>query len=284
MTTSPKIPLTLTWGRERYGRGPLEYEFDVLNVAIPGLPAPLKLLYIEVFARRSSSADLSDHFISFVTEQTSAASDGRRIELRSRLDDGVVIDHVLTAGDGEVDLRLDVHNPTDRASDLEYPAACLPTAEFTGTSRELGSEEFLAKCFITTGNGIRRLTELDEPIAADPQPFPDVVLRGQRWVSSLTRGEGELMNAEEVSSIEPASGLIGCFSADESLIAAVAWEPFHSLDQAALGCVHSHPWVGGVAPGESKTLRGKIYVVSSIPELLARHSRDFALPEVPAGV
>ena len=68
----------------------------------------------------------------------------------------------------------------------------------------------------------------------------------------------------------PSNGLIGCFSGDEKLIFATAWEPYQELFQGVARCLHSDFRIGGLAPGETKKIRGKIY--------LARNKRQ-PIPE-----
>jgi hypothetical protein len=41
-------------------------------------------------------------------------------------------------------------------------------------------------------------------------------------------------------------------------------------------CIHNDPRVGGLKPGETKKLHGKVYVMKNDPKaLLARYTRDF---------
>ena len=74
----------------------------------------------------------------------------------------------------------------------------------------------------------------------------------------------------------PSNGLIGCFSADESLILATAWDPYQELFQGVLRCLHSDFRIGGLRPGETKRIRGKMYFLTNdIPALLKRYVGDF---------
>jgi hypothetical protein len=70
--------------------------------------------------------------------------------------------------------------------------------------------------------------------------------------------------------------LIGCFSADEKLIFATAWEPYQELFQGVGRCLHSDFRLGGLQPGETKSIRGKIYIVpNDVSALLKRYEKDF---------
>ena len=63
---------------------------------------------------------------------------------------------------------------------------------------------------------------------------------------------------------------------DEKRIYASAWEPYQELFQGVARCLHSDFRIGGLAPGETKKIRGKMYLVSAdVDELLARYARDF---------
>ena len=57
---------------------------------------------------------------------------------------------------------------------------------------------------------------------------------------------------------------------------AVAWEPYQEIFQGVIACMHNDFRIGGLAPGETKAIRGKIYIVESdIPGLLRRFEKDF---------
>ena len=84
------------------------------------------------------------------------------------------------------------------------------------------------------------------------------------------------MNPRPLSPLVPSNGLIGCFSGDEKWIWAMAWEPYQELFQGVARCLHSDFRIGGLAAGETKTIRGKMYVVpADVPALLARYAKDF---------
>ena len=57
---------------------------------------------------------------------------------------------------------------------------------------------------------------------------------------------------------------------------ATAWEPYQELFQGVGVCVHSDFRIGGLKPGETKKIRGKLYVVPADADaLLRRYERDF---------
>jgi hypothetical protein len=74
----------------------------------------------------------------------------------------------------------------------------------------------------------------------------------------------------------PSNGLIGCFSADDKMIFATAFEPYQELFQGVITCLHSDFRIGGLKPGETKKIRGKFYFVpNNVPKLLERYYDDF---------
>ena len=84
------------------------------------------------------------------------------------------------------------------------------------------------------------------------------------------------VNPRPLSSLVPSSGLCGCFSADEKQIMAVAWEPYQEIFQGVIACMHNDFRIGGLAAGEAKKIRGKLYIVpADVPALVARFEKDF---------
>src|SRR6185295_12446572 len=84
------------------------------------------------------------------------------------------------------------------------------------------------------------------------------------------------VNPRPISNDQPANGLIGCYSDDNNYIMATAWDHYQELFQGIFVCLHSDPRIGGLKPGETKKLRGKLYVLKNDPqELLARYRKDF---------
>ena len=52
---------------------------------------------------------------------------------------------------------------------------------------------------------------------------------------------------------------------------AVALEPYQEIFQGVIACIHNDFRIGGLAPGETKKIRGKLYIVpADVPQLVAR--------------
>ena len=84
------------------------------------------------------------------------------------------------------------------------------------------------------------------------------------------------VNPRPLSSLVPSNGLCGAFSGNNQWILATAWEPYQKLFQGVVTCMHSDFRIGGLKPGETKHIRGKLYLVPADAEsLLRRYDRDF---------
>ena len=247
----------------------LSWAVNMLTVRRRDLPGgAVKIWYLEAFCRPGSTArDWSETVIPHATKMVQADPDGRRIRLRSTLEDGFIVDHDIRSGRDEVDFRLTATNPTTQASQAHWAQPCVRVDAFTGVKPMRNSEEYLPKCFIFVDG---RLTPLPtRPWATKARYTP-----GQVWCPAhVDRAD---VNPRPLSEIVPSSGLIGCFSGDSKQILAMAWEPYQELFQGVANCLHSDFRIGGLAPGESKSIRGKLYLSGSdVEALVKRYEIDF---------
>jgi hypothetical protein len=137
-------------------------------------------------------------------------------------------------------------------------------ASFTGRTQQ----DYLPQCFILIDGRVSRLPT--EPWSTKARYVPGQVYcpRG------VDRGD---VNPRPLSEIVPSHGLIGCFSGDGRWIMASAWEPYQELFQGVITCVHSDFRLGGLVCGETKHVRGKIYLTREpIERLVKRYERDFS--------
>jgi hypothetical protein len=242
----------------------------VVHGKLPG--GSIRINYLEAYCRpNSTDADWSKTVIPHSSTVVSAAPDGKRIELRDTLEDGVVMNHVITAEDDEVRFTLIATNPTPRISEAHWAQACPRLGPFTGFGKDDTSgdlNDYLPKCFIFLDGVLTRMPM--KPWAEKARYVP-----GQTW---CPRGVPRTdVNPRPLSSLVPSNGLIGCFNADETMIFATAWEPYQELFQGVARCLHADFRIGGLRPGESKTIRGRIYILTNdIPALVKRYERDFA--------
>lgn len=255
------------------GRMRISWDANILSIEAPadGPPLPggkLTVNYLEAYCRPGSTdRDWRETVIKHTTRLVSA--EPHELVLECRLADGVTVRHRIVAEADSVDFRLVATNPTETASEADWAQPCIRVAGFTGRTQET----YLPACFILVDGHVARLPT--EPWATQARYTPGQVYcpRG------VNRND---VNPRPLSSIVPSHGLIGCWSADGKWTMASAWEPYQELFQGVITCVHSDFRIGGLAPGETKRIRGKIYVTRDpIDALVKRYERDF--PEhVPA--
>ena len=243
----------------------ISWKDNFLAITAPDLPGrQVRILYLEAYCRPgSTSRKWEQTVIGHKTRLVSADADGRRLRLQCTLDDGVVVDHEIVARADEVEFHIKASNPTAKASDVDWAQPCIRVDTFTGRNKS----DYLSKCFVF----------LDGKLARMPTPHwatRALYTPGQVW---FPMGVSRLdVNPRPLSDDVPSNGLIGCFSADEKTILAVAFEPYQELFQGVAARIHSDFRIGGLKPGESKNIRGKIYIVPADPKaLLARYEKDF---------
>ena len=243
----------------------MAWKDNYLTITGPNLPGgEMRVLYLEAYCRPGSTdRDWKETVIGHTTELVSASGDGREIKLRCRLNDGVVVDHVLTATADEVDFRLTAHNPTKQESQAHWAQPCVRVDKFTG----LDKTQYVSKCFLFLDGKLERMPTKNWAMKARYVP-------GQVWAAKgVDRND---VNPRPLSDATPSNGLIGCFSGDDKWLMASAWEPYQELFQGVAHCVHSDFRLGGLKPGETKRIKGKLYILpNDVEALLARYKKDF---------
>ncbi|MEC9030666.1 MAG: hypothetical protein VYB15_02190, partial [Planctomycetota bacterium] len=259
--TAPEGPaLKLAW-KNNYLR--------ISGEKIPG--GEIEILYLEAYCRANSqTTDWSKHtVVGHSTSLVSAGEDGSRIELRCVLKDGVVVDHIITSKSDEVDLRLRAHNPTKKTSEAHWAQPCMRVGDFTGLGQPDNPRtyEYIKKSFVFLDGKLSLMPTKDWALEARYIP-------GQVWAApGVPRAD---VNPRPLSKHVPSNGLIGCFSSDDSQVLAMAWEPYQELFQGVITCLHSDFRLGGLGPGETLEIRGKVYITGNdIPALLKRYAKDF---------
>jgi hypothetical protein len=260
VTGAPGGPLTVRW------------EKNFLRIRGDKLPGgEVEINYLEAYCRPGSTdRDWRETVIGHSAEQVSAREDGSVIRLRDRLRDGVTVEHTITAAADEVDFRLVAHNPTATESQAHWAQPCVRVDKFTGCSRDDARAlvpAYARKCFIFLDGKLTRLPT---------QPWADKARYTPGQVYCPRHVDRNDVNPRPLSPLVPSNGLTGCFSADERTILAMAWEPYQELFQGVIACIHSDFRIGGLKPGETKRIRGKLYVVpADVPALVRRYERDF---------
>ena len=237
---------------------------------IPG--SEIRVNYLEAYCRAGSTdADWTKHtVIPHTNELVSLSADKKMVQLRDTLADGLVVEHTITAGKDEIDFRLVARNPTPHRSEAHWAQPCVRLGAFTGFSNRLDQgdlNDYLPKCFIFLDKQLARMPTQDWATQARYVP-------GQVWCPrDVPRTD---VNPRPLSKLIPSNGLIGCFSGDEKFIFATAFEPYQELFQGVARCVHADFRLGGIEPGGTRQIRGKMYVVpSDLSLLLQRYQQAF---------
>ena len=228
----------------------------------------LEIHYLEAYCRPGSTDRGWDKtVIGHKTRLLSISKDHRRIELECTLNDGVIVKHRITCNKDEVDFQLEAHNPTDKKSNAHWAQPCIHVGQFTGLADTTDKYAYIQRCFIFLDGKLCFMPT--EEWATEARYTP-----GQVWCPLHVPRDD--VNPRPLSKAVPSNGLIGCYSADDSMIMATAWEPYQELFQGVIRCIHSDFRIGGLKPDETKHIRGKIYIVKSdTVALLKRYQKDF---------
>ena len=253
---------------------PLKISWERNYITIKGDHLPgkvMKILYMEAYCRDDAhEADWRTHtVVGHKTDLISASPDGTRINLRCRVNDGLVVHHVITSTHDEIDFKLSAFNSSHKPSEATWAQPCIRVGAFTGLGDPNNSRtyEYLKKSWVFLDEKLSIMPTKDW--AKEARYIP-----GQVWAAPGVKGKD--VNPRPLNPNMPSNGLIGCFSADDKMIFAVAWEPYHELFQGVITCLHSDFRLGNVKPGETKKIRGKIYFVpNDVPAFLKRYAKDF---------
>jgi hypothetical protein len=249
----------------------LSRDNNFLVIEGPRIPGgKLRINYLEAYCRANSAdADwVKQTVIPHTTELVSLSADRRVMKLKCTLADGVVAEHTLTAGEDEVDFQVALRNPGTTASQAQWAQACVRLGPFTGfPDSGPNLDDYLGKCFIFLDGKLTRLPTVPWTTEARYKP-------GQVWRPANVPAAD--VNPRPLNPKIPSNGLIGCFSGDESMLFATAWEPYQELFQGVARCLHADFRIGGLQPGEIKRIHGKVYLLpNDVPALLKRYAADF---------
>jgi hypothetical protein len=243
----------------------LAWTNNMLRVSGPHIPGgKVEVWYLEAFCRHGSTRQ--DWGLTTIPHRTDLLSTNARqnhLRLRSRVEPDVEVEHEITATADEVDFKLSLRNNGAQFADLQWFQPCIRVAGFTGRVQS----NYISRCFIFTERG---LTTLDRTRRREEARYRG----GQVYVpSGIDLND---VNPRPISPDVPVNALIGCFSADNQLLLATAWDQTQELFQGVIVCIHNDPRVGGLAPGQKKQLRGKLYLMDNDPaKLLDRYRKDF---------
>lgn len=250
----------------------LTREGNYLTISGEQIAGPVRIHYIEAYCRPGSTDRdwRTQTKIDHKSQVLSFSDDGTVLKIRDVLVDGVTVEHTITAQADEVDFQVVAHNPTDRASLAHWAQPCMRVDAFTGRGRQDAVAlvpAYVRQCFLFIDG--RQTMLPTTPWVTHARYTP-----GQVYAPAhVDRND---VNPRPLSPLVPSSGLCGCYSADGKQILATAWEPYQEIFQGVIACLHNDFRIGGLAPGETKRIRGKIYAVpADISALVQRFERDF---------
>ena len=250
----------------------LSWEKGYLEIAGPQIHGgPIRIHYLEAYCRPGSTDQpWNQSVIKHDSRLVSESGDGKRLGIEDRLEDGVLVHHLIEAGRDEVTFLVTATNPTDQVSQAYWAQPCMRVDRFVGTDKKQSKEvypPYIEKCFLMIDGKLTRLPT--SPWAIDARYTP-----GQVYAPAHVSRDD--VNPRPLSDLVPSSGLTGCFSADEKTILAVAWHPYQEIFQGVITCIHNDFRIGGLQPGETKQIRGKLYIVpADVDALLSRFADDF---------
>lgn len=222
------------------------------------------MLFWEAFCRRGSTdRDWHDTILPFESRLLDTDPDARMMRLHTRVAEQVDVHQLVQCHPEGVTFDLEFVNRTGHGIDLDWAQPCLQVGAFVGR----GQEDYFEKCFIFSDRGLTRMHETHRATEARYTP-------GQVYVpAGINRDD---VNPRPISRTVPVNNLVGCFSADDSTILAMAWDRVQELFQGIITCIHSDVRIGGLRPGERKRRRGRLYLLGNdVPALLDRYERDF---------
>jgi hypothetical protein len=222
------------------------------------------MLYLEAFCRPGGAdRDWHDTVIPSETRLVTADVEGRHIELESVVDGQVYVRHVIEAGNDEVDFHMTIEHRGDEAIHIAYAQPCLQVGDFVGRDQD----DYFERCFIFTEKGLTWLHETHRATQARYAPGQVYLPGGVDAVDA---------NPRPLSQTRPVNNLIGCVSADDTWLLAMAWDRVHELFQGIIRCIHSDVAIGPLEPGQVVHRHGKLYLLpNDVDGLLKRYRQDF---------
>lgn len=267
--------LAIATGLPAYGRGSegedtgfsLSWTNGLLRISSPKLPSgKLEILYLEAFCRNGAHHQGWDKTkIPHRTTLLQTAADGKRLEFETVVADKVQVRHEVWAERDSIRFSYTLKNFSPEAFDVQwFQPACIRVAEFSGGDQQT----YTGKSFVFTERGLTPLDQLARTTNA-------LYRGGQVYLPKNTKPENA--NPRPICENRITNGLIGCISADARQILATASSSTHELFEGVYVCLHSDPYIGGLAPGETKTVTSRLYLLPNNPDLLLkRYQRDFA--------
>ena len=258
------VSLCFSWLSSSAATLSLSWTNNLLTVSGPNVPgSKLDIWYLEAFCRKGATdRDWNQTVLPHKTKLVSA--DPQHLRFLTTVEPNVEMRHDVRARTDELEFHFELKNRGGQAVDLDwFEPACIRVDGFTGRDQT----NYISRSFIFTEQG---LTTMDKTRRREEALYHG----GQLYVP---RGiDLKDINPRPISPDVPVNGLIGCFSADDKYLLATASDSTHELFQGVYVCLHSDPHVGGLAAGQTRRFRAKLYLLKNDPaELLKRYHKDF---------
>jgi hypothetical protein len=238
---------------------------NLLTVSDPRLPGGrLEIWYLEAFCR-SGAANRDWRKTTFPHKTVLKRAEPHYLEFDTRVEPSIEVHHDIKATADGLELSFELRNVGNDRVDLQwFEPACIRVAEFTGCDQN----KYISRSFIFTQSGLTMLDRLRRTTNA-------LYIGGQVYLPDWVLPVDS--NPRPVCLDHPTNGLIGCFSADGKWLLATASDRTHELFEGVYVCLHSDPGVNGLAAGETRRVRSKIYLMRNDPKLLLKKYRtDFS--------
>jgi hypothetical protein len=248
------------------GERKISWTNNLLTVSDTRLPGgKLEVWYLEAFCHSGAwTREWRKTTLPHKTTLTGEDPAGQFLKFRTSVEPSIEIQHDIRVCDDGLELRFELINNGEEPADLQwFEPACIRVQDFTGCRQS----NYIARSFIFTSGGLSPLAQLRRTTNA-------LYLGGQVYLPEAVPTADA--NPRPICGDHPVNGLIGCFSSDNRWLLATASSRTHELFEGVYVCLHSDPEVGGLAPGETKRVWSKIYILPNDPQVLLRHYRhDF---------
>lgn len=248
----------------------LDYEKRHLSISSDSIPGKkLNVLYIEAYCRANSTdADWVKHTV--IKHNTKVVKNTpKEIILIDEVSDGVVVEHIITTDSTGINFSITARNTSSKPSEIHWAQPCVQVGDFTGKGAADTEDKYayMKDSFIFL-NGKPAFMPT-ENWAMKARYIP-----GQVWCPKhVPRTD---VNPRPLSENIPSNGLIGCINREKGMVLGIAFEPYQELFQGVIRCLHSDFRFGGLKPGETKKVRGKIYILKgNVEDLLEKYVNDF---------
>jgi len=246
----------------------LSWTNNLLTVRDPSLPGgTLDVFYLEAFCIPGGhERSWGETRIPHQTQLLTSTPDGSELRFRSTIGSEIEVLHEVRTGHGDTLIEMDfllVHRGTNSWNVQWFQPACMRVDRFTGASQS----NYTAQSFIFTAAGRTPLDQIRRTTNA-------LYRGGQVYLPPWVQEQDA--NPRPIAIDRIANGLIGCVSSDGKSILALASDRTFELFEGVYVCLHSDPWIGGLAPGATRRIRQKLYrMPNDTDRLLRQYGRDF---------